>query len=151
MRKDEADFLLFTAFGVVTDGGKRQERFLCLSELSHMRPRHQKVRRLLRAWQHWDQRAFAFFYLWRNNRCGCGQQEWPAKNYRRLQSLAQAHSGIPLEAFVFFLKYSRVFPLFVGLAIVTVFGHLVDEKERENLHALGKKGLFFFQMGLIAP
>ena len=79
---------------------------------------------------------------------GAGNRNGPQKITVGFKALPKLIQAFRLEAFVFFLKYSRVFPLFVGLAIVTVFGHLVDEKERENLHALGKKGLFFFQMGL---
>ncbi len=50
------------------------------------------------------------------------------------------------EPLVFFLKYPGIFSLLIGLAVVPVFDHLVDEEKGQRLDALGKKNLLLLEV-----
>ena len=49
---------------------------------------------------------------------------------------------------VFLFEDSGVLALLVGLRVVAVLGHLVDEVQRQDLHALLEQGLLFVEVGL---
>ena len=50
------------------------------------------------------------------------------------------------EPFIFFLKDPGVLSPLVGLAVVSVFGHLVDEEKGQRLDPLGKENLFLLKV-----
>mgnify|MGYP001565684970 CR=1 FL=1 len=52
------------------------------------------------------------------------------------------------EKLILLLEHAGVFALFVGLGIVAVLHHLVDEEERQHLDALGEELLLLVEVRL---